>query len=170
MISDVIEWLRGEEMRLVEHGTSTSNVEVLNISSHGIWLYVKGKEHFLPYEDFPWFKNARLSEIYDVQLLHGHLLRWDGLDIDLDLNSLEHPDRMIPKQRKPAHPGEILLEEFLKPMGLSQVELAHRMGVPIQRVNTLVNGKRDITAETAILLSRVLKTSPEFWEHLAHAA
>ena len=90
---------------------------------------------------------------------------------------------MIPKHRKPTHPGEILLREFLEPMSLSQVELAHRMGVPVQRVNTLVNGKRDVTAETAILLSRVLKTSPEFWmnlqdahdlyeakEHLAHAA
>lgn len=90
---------------------------------------------------------------------------------------------MIPKQRKPTHPGEVLLREFLEPMRLSQVELARRMRVPVQRVNTLVNGKRDITAETAILLSRVLKTSPEFWmslqdardlyeaqEHLAHAA
>ena len=90
---------------------------------------------------------------------------------------------MIPKHRKPTHPGEILLQEFLEPMGLSQVELARRMEVPVQRVNTLINGKRDITAETAILLSRVLKTSPEFWmnlqdardlyeatEHLAHAA
>ena len=90
---------------------------------------------------------------------------------------------MLPKHRKPTHPGEILLREFLEPMSLSQVELAHRMGVPVQRVNTLINGKRDITAETAILLSRVLKTSPEFWmnlqdardlyeakEHLAHAA
>lgn len=90
---------------------------------------------------------------------------------------------MIPKHRKPAHPGEILLQEFLGPMRLSQVELARRMKVPIQRVNTLVNGKRDVTAETAILLSRVLKTSAEFWmnlqgahdlyeaqEHLARAA
>lgn len=90
---------------------------------------------------------------------------------------------MIPKHRKPSHPGEILLQEFLEPMKLSQVELARRMGVPIQRVNTLINGKRDMTAETAILLSRVLKTSAEFWmnlqdawdlyeaqEHLAHAA
>jgi antitoxin HigA-1 len=90
---------------------------------------------------------------------------------------------MTPKNRKPTHPGEILLEEFLLPMGLSQVELARRMGVPIQRVNTIVNGKRDVTAETAILLSRTLKTSSEFWmnlqvacdlykakEHLGHAA
>jgi addiction module HigA family antidote len=73
---------------------------------------------------------------------------------------------MIPKNRKPTHPGEILLEEFLKPVGMSQVELAKKMGVPIQRVNTLINGKRDMTAETAILLSRVLKTSSEFWMNL----
>lgn len=90
---------------------------------------------------------------------------------------------MIPRSRKPTHPGEILLEEFLEPMELSQVELAQRMGVPVQRINTLINGKRDVTAETAILLSRALKTTPEFWmnlqdaydlyeaqEHLAHAA
>jgi antitoxin HigA-1 len=73
---------------------------------------------------------------------------------------------MMPKNRKPTHPGEILLEEFLKPMKLTQLELARRMGVPIQRVNTLINGKRDMTAETAILLSRVLKTSSEFWMNL----
>jgi antitoxin HigA-1 len=73
---------------------------------------------------------------------------------------------MIPKKRKPSHPGDILLTEFLQPMGISQVELAKRMKVPIQRVNTLVNGKRDVTAETAILLSRTLKTSSEFWMNL----
>ena len=73
---------------------------------------------------------------------------------------------MIPKHRKPSHPGEILLEEFLEPMGMSQVELAQKMGVPIQRVNTLINGKRDMTAETAILLSRVFKISSEFWMNL----
>lgn len=55
------------------------------------------------------------------------------------------------------------LEEYLKPRGLTQVELAARMGVPIQRVNTIVNGKRGITAETAILLSEALNTSPELW-------
>lgn len=73
---------------------------------------------------------------------------------------------MIPRHRQPTHPGEILMSEFLEPMGLTQVELAKRMGVPIQRVNTLINGKRDITAETAILLARVLKTTPEFWMNL----
>ena len=73
---------------------------------------------------------------------------------------------MIPKHRIPTHPGEILLEDFLKPMNITQVELAEKMGVPIQRVNTIVNGKRDVTAETAILLSVVLKTTPEFWMNL----
>lgn len=76
---------------------------------------------------------------------------------------------MIPKHRKPTHPGEILLQEFLEPMAVSQVALAHRMGVSIQRVNTLINGKRDMTAETAILLSRALKTTPEFWMNLQDA-
>jgi antitoxin HigA-1 len=73
---------------------------------------------------------------------------------------------MIPKNRMPTHPGEVLFHEFLTPLGLSQVELAKRMGVPIQRVNTLIKGKRDMTAETAILLARALKTSSEFWMNL----
>jgi len=52
---------------------------------------------------------------------------------------------MLPKKRKPTHPGEILWEEFLIPMGLSQIELAERMGVSVQRINTLINGKRACT-------------------------
>lgn len=70
---------------------------------------------------------------------------------------------MLPTHRPPTAPGEMLLEEFLKPRGVTQVELASRMGVPIQRVNTIVNGKRGITAETAILLAEALDTTPEFW-------
>jgi addiction module HigA family antidote len=70
---------------------------------------------------------------------------------------------MLPKNRPPTPPGQMLLEEYLKPRGLTQVELAARMGVPIQRVNTIVNGKRGVTAETAILLSEALDTTPEFW-------
>jgi addiction module HigA family antidote len=73
---------------------------------------------------------------------------------------------MLPKHRKPTHPGEILAEEFLKPLAMSQVDLAAKMGVPIQRVNGLINGKRDMSAETAVLLARVLKTTPEFWMNL----
>jgi addiction module HigA family antidote len=70
---------------------------------------------------------------------------------------------MIPKHRPPTTPGEILLEEFLKPRRMSQSALAERMGIPIQRVNTIINGRRAVTAGTALLLAKMLKTSPEFW-------
>lgn len=73
---------------------------------------------------------------------------------------------MLPKNRPPTEPGEVLREEFLKPMELTQLELASRMKVPVQRVNTLIAGKRAVTPETAILLSRVLGTTPEFWMNL----
>ena len=73
---------------------------------------------------------------------------------------------MIPKYRLPVHPGEILLEEFIGPRKISQMELARKIKVPIQRINTLINGKRDMSPETAILLARFLKTSPEFWMNL----
>jgi antitoxin HigA-1 len=73
---------------------------------------------------------------------------------------------MTPKNRRPTHPGVILLEHFLVPKNMTQVELAHKIGVSIQRINTLINGKRDMTAETAVLLSRALKTTPEFWMNL----
>jgi len=76
---------------------------------------------------------------------------------------------MIPKYRAPTHPGEILQEEFLHPKGLSQVVLAKRLHVPIQRVNTLINGKRGITAETAWLLAGEFDTTPEFWMNLQAA-
>ena len=66
----------------------------------------------------------------------------------------------------PVTPGEILEEEFLKPLGMTQVALAAKMGVPIQRVNTVISGKRGVTAETAVLLARVLETSAEFWMNL----
>ena len=73
---------------------------------------------------------------------------------------------MLPKKRKPTHPGEILLEEFLKPKRMTQLELAEEMNVPVQRVNTLIKGKRGITPETATLLSNTFGASAEFWMHL----
>lgn len=73
---------------------------------------------------------------------------------------------MIPQNRIPSHPGEILLEEFLKPKKMTQQELSKQMNVPVQRVNTLINGKRGATLETAILLSRIFKTTPQFWMNL----
>jgi addiction module HigA family antidote len=69
----------------------------------------------------------------------------------------------IPTHREPTHPGEMLLEEFLNPMGLTQRELADAIGVPYQRVNELVNGRRGITPSTALRLARFLGTSSGFW-------
>jgi addiction module HigA family antidote len=73
---------------------------------------------------------------------------------------------MLPKNRIPTHPGEVLLEEFLKPLGLTQVALAEYLGIPIQRINELVRGKRGVTPETAWLLAGALGTTPEFWLNL----
>ena len=69
----------------------------------------------------------------------------------------------IPKDRAPTSPGEMLLEEFLKPLGMTQVELAERIRVPYVRVNELVNGKRRVTPSTALRLAKAFGTSPEFW-------
>ncbi len=85
--------LRKEKMRLATLGKSISEVEISNISDHGFWLYVKGKEYFLPYDQYPWFKNARISEIFDVQLLHQCHLYWQKLDVDLEMTCLENPEK-----------------------------------------------------------------------------
>jgi addiction module HigA family antidote len=63
----------------------------------------------------------------------------------------------------PTHPGEILREDFLKPLGLSQYALAKALGVPEVRVSAIVNGKRTVTPDTALRLARYFATSPEFW-------
>jgi addiction module HigA family antidote len=73
---------------------------------------------------------------------------------------------MLPKNRPPTHPGEILLEEFLKPKEISQSALSARLGIPLQRINTIINGKRGVTPETALLLSRFFETTAEFWMNL----
>ncbi|MEE8329469.1 MAG: HigA family addiction module antitoxin [Thermodesulfovibrionia bacterium] len=70
---------------------------------------------------------------------------------------------MKTKTIDPIHPGEVLMEEFLKPMGLSQNQLANDIGVPPRRINEIIHGKRRITADTALRLSRYFKMSPQFW-------
>jgi len=67
-------------------------VEVTNIDRFGFWLLVEDREYFLPYADFPWFRNATLDQILDVQLLHGDHLHWPALDVDLSLDSLSQPE------------------------------------------------------------------------------
>lgn len=73
---------------------------------------------------------------------------------------------MQPRKRIPTHPGEILLEEFLVPFEITQVALGEHLGVPTQRINEIVRGKRGISPETAWLLSQALGTTPEFWVNL----
>ena len=73
---------------------------------------------------------------------------------------------MIPENRMPTHPGVVLQEEFLLPLGLTQVALAKHLGVPTQRINELIRGKRGVTPETAWLLAGTFKTTPQFWLNL----
>jgi len=86
----------------------------------------------------------------------------------MSTESERHPP-MIPENRIPTHPGVILKREFLAPLNISQVALAARLGVPVQRVNELVRGKRGVTPETAWLLSQAFNTTPEFWINLQTA-
>ena len=72
----------------------------------------------------------------------------------------------IPTDRAPTHPGEMLLEEFLRPMNLTQRDVADGIGVPYQRINELVNGRRGITPATALRLAKFLGTTPGFWLNL----
>ena len=72
----------------------------------------------------------------------------------------------IPKNREPTHPGEMLSEEFLTPMSITQRELANAIHVPYQRVNELVNGKRGITPSTALRLAKYFGVSADFWLNL----
>jgi len=72
----------------------------------------------------------------------------------------------VPTNRPPTHPGEMLLEEFLTPMGISQRELATAINVPYQRINEVINGRRGVTPSTALRLSKFLGTTADFWMNL----
>ena len=72
----------------------------------------------------------------------------------------------VPTHRTPTHPGEMLLEEFLNPMGLTQQQLADGIHVPYQRVNELINGKRGVTPSMALRLARFFGNSADFWMNL----
>ncbi len=71
--------------------------------------------------------------------------------------------RTLPKNRPPTHPGEMLLEEFIKPLGVTQTALAFRLGVSFPRLNEIIRGKRSVTPDTALRFERVLGMSAEFW-------
>ncbi len=80
-------------MKSQMHGKDISQAEITNISSHGIWLFTGDREFFMPYEEFPWFKEVSISNILNFkELTPGHFY-WPDLDVDLGIESIEHPER-----------------------------------------------------------------------------
>lgn len=81
-------------MKSANTGSGTSDVEVLNVSPHGFWLLVAGHEYFLAFDDFPWFRKASLEQLFNVEYSHGNHLYWPELDVDLNLERVEHPEKL----------------------------------------------------------------------------
>ena len=79
-------------MRPSKHGANIS-VNIENITPFGLWLFVNGHEFFLSYQDYPYFKDQTIKAIQNVQLLHGFHLYWPDLDIDLEIDNLENPEK-----------------------------------------------------------------------------
>lgn len=80
-------------MKSAAPGPGTSPVEVTNVSPHGFWLFVGHRELFVPFRDFPWFQDASVRQITNVQLPSPHHLYWPDLDIDLAVESIEEPEK-----------------------------------------------------------------------------
>lgn len=76
-----------------QHGSITSKTEVSNISANGVWLLCHDREYFLPYETFPWFENAPVNHIFNLEEPHPGHLYWPDLDVDLSLETIQHPER-----------------------------------------------------------------------------
>ena len=94
-------------MKSAARGQRTSKVEVSNISPHGFWLFVGERELFVSFEHFPWFKDATVRDITNVELPSPHHLYWPDLDIDVAVESLEHPEKfplVSQAQPKPLQP------------------------------------------------------------------
>lgn len=74
-------------------GEHTSEIEVTHISSHGIWLYVRGEEFFLSYDEFPWFKESHLNQVLNVEEVSPGHFYWPELDVDLGIETIKNPQR-----------------------------------------------------------------------------
>ena len=88
-------------MKSARPGRRTSAVEVSNVSKHGFWLLIEDTERFVPFEDFPWFKDAPIGQLLNVELASPRHLYWPDLDIDLAVESIDYPDRfpLVSKER-----------------------------------------------------------------------
>ncbi len=80
-------------MKSAAHGKPISDVEVTNVSVHGFWLLIRDRELFLPFAQFPWFKDAPIGHLVNVDLPQPHHLYWPDLDVDLHVDSIEDPER-----------------------------------------------------------------------------
>jgi hypothetical protein len=91
-------------MKSAALGKRTSGLEVTNISSHGFWLLLADEELFVPFKDFPWFKDASVSEILNVEWPQPQHLYWPDLDVDVAVESIRHPEKfpLISKELRPA--------------------------------------------------------------------
>lgn len=86
-------------MKLLKNGRDTSVVSIENITPFGIWINLKAKEYFLKYKDYPYLANRPIKSIQNVKLLHGFHLYWSDLDIDLEIDNLENPEKYPLKSR-----------------------------------------------------------------------
>jgi uncharacterized protein DUF2442 len=80
-------------MKSARRGKSTLDAEVVSLSKHGFWVLVAGRELFLPFREFPWFESASVRHVLNVEMPHTTYLRWPDLDVDLAVESIEHPAR-----------------------------------------------------------------------------
>lgn len=80
-------------MKSLKRGKHISKAEITNISEHGFWVLLEKQEHFLPFDKFPWFKDASICQITDLQVLHKTHLYWSQLDVDLSIDIIQHPEK-----------------------------------------------------------------------------
>jgi len=81
------------KMRSAQHGTITSEAELSNVSPHGLWVFVDDRELCLPFDEFPWFRAASIGALAQIERPSPNHLRWPELDVDLTIDSIEHPER-----------------------------------------------------------------------------
>ena len=79
-------------MRSAKPGASTSAVELANVSQHGLWLLIDAREHYLPFDVFPWFRDATIRQLSRIERPARDHFYWPELDVDLTLDSIEHPE------------------------------------------------------------------------------
>jgi uncharacterized protein DUF2442 len=89
-------------MKSAKPGGSTSGVELQNVSSDGLWILIDDREHYLPFAEFPWFRTATIAQLAAIERPSERHLRWPALDVDLTVDSIEHPDRYPLVNRVPA--------------------------------------------------------------------